>query len=203
MSCPPTPIAGDYLRPYPQGFAVHFCASSPNLRAVRKLARTDLLAQGLAADVVDSAVLVLSELVGNSVRACGNHVPLVVEVYVTSYGVVVNVHDPNPGIVPRRRETPLDSTDAEGGRGLRLVDLLAPGWHVRQSAIGKQVRSGPMRCLHRFAWPRVAGSTLRRTWRGHAGTRSIRRRGPAMRGRAAPSVGGEPGSLHASRPGEL
>ncbi|WP_320784367.1 ATP-binding protein [Streptomyces sp. CRN 30] len=136
----PTPIPGYYLRPCPQGFAVHFCASSPNLRAVRKLAHVELLAQGLAADVVDSVLLVLSELVGNSVRACGDHVPLVVEVYVTSYGIAVSVHDPGPGTPPRRSQTPLDSADAEGGRGLGLVDLLAPGWHVRQSAIGKQVR---------------------------------------------------------------
>ncbi len=136
----PTPIPGYYLRHCPQGFAVHFCASSSNLRAVRELARTGLLAQGLAADVVDSVLLVLSELVGNSVRACGDHVPLVAEVYVTLYGIAVNVHDPDPGISTRRRETPLDSADAEGGRGLGVVDLLAPGWHVQQSAIGKQVR---------------------------------------------------------------
>jgi hypothetical protein len=94
----------------------------------------------MKADTVDSAQLVLSELVGNSVRAYGDHVPLVVEVYVTSYGVVVNVHDPDPDTLPRRRVTPLDSAQAETGRGLALVDLLAPGWHVRRSAIGKQVR---------------------------------------------------------------
>ncbi|WP_150135636.1 ATP-binding protein [Streptomyces hyaluromycini] len=63
-----------------------------------------------------------------------------VEVYVTSYGIALNVHDPDPGVLPRRRAIPLDSAEAEGGRGLGLVDLLAPGWHVRCSAIGKQVR---------------------------------------------------------------
>lgn len=89
---------------------------------------------------MDSAQLILSELVGNSVRAYGDYVPLVVEVYVTSHGVAVNVHDPDPGTLPRRRATPLDSAEAETGRGLGLVDLLAPGWHVRRSAIGKQVR---------------------------------------------------------------
>ncbi|MGW0757234.1 ATP-binding protein [Streptomyces sp. NPDC002814] len=141
----PTPSAtritsGFYLRPRPHGFAVHLCASSQNLCAVRQLARAELLAQGIEADAVDSTQLVLSELVGNSVRAYGDCVPLVVEVYVMSHGVAVNVHDPDPGTLPRRRATPLDSAEAEAGRGLGLVDLLAPGWRVRRSAIGKQVR---------------------------------------------------------------
>lgn len=137
---PPGPIPGYYLRPRPQGFAAHICASQQHLGAVRALAGAELLAHGIDADVVHSAQLVLSELVGNSVRACGEHVPLVVEVYVTSYGIALNVHDPNPGALPRLRSTPLDSAEAESGRGLGLVDLLAPGWNVRRSAIGKQVR---------------------------------------------------------------
>ncbi|MFD1657379.1 ATP-binding protein [Streptomyces caeni] len=139
----PTPhltVPGYYLRPRPRGFAAHISASPPNLRAVRELTRSELLTQGLAPGAVDSARLVLSELVGNSVRACGDHVPLVVEVYAMSYGIAVNVHDPDPGVLPRRRAIAFDSAEAEGGRGLGLVDLLAPGWQVRRSAIGKQVR---------------------------------------------------------------
>ncbi|MFI1207846.1 ATP-binding protein [Streptomyces sp. NPDC020802] len=137
---PLTPTTlGFYLRTRSHGFAAHVCASPQNLFAVRQLARAELLAQGIEDDAVDSAQLVLSELVGNSVRAYGDYVPLVVEVYVTAYGVAVNVHDPDPGALPRRRATPLDSAEAEAGRGLGLVDLLAPGWHVRRSPIGKQV----------------------------------------------------------------
>ncbi|NGO10326.1 ATP-binding protein [Streptomyces sp. HC44] len=131
---------GFYVRSRPHGFAAHVCGSHQNLSAVRQLTSTELLAQGVESDTVDSAQLVLSELVGNSVRAYGDYVPLVVEVYVTSHGVAVNVHDPDPGTLPRRRATMLDSAEAETGRGLGLVDLLAPGWHVRRSAIGKQVR---------------------------------------------------------------
>lgn len=107
---------------------------------MRASTRTELLASGVAPDALDAAQLVLSELVGNSVRACGDHVPLVVEVYVTSCGIALNGHDPDPGALPRRRATPLDCAEAEGGRGLGLVDLLAPGWHVRRSAIGMRVR---------------------------------------------------------------
>jgi hypothetical protein len=131
---------GFYVRSRPYGLTAHICASPQNLCEVRQLARVELLAQGVEVDAVDSTQLVLSELVGNSVRAYGDHVPLVVEVYVTSHGVAVNVHDPDPSTLPRRRATPLDSAEAETGRGLALVDLLAPGWHVRRSAIGKQVR---------------------------------------------------------------
>ncbi|WP_329218370.1 ATP-binding protein [Streptomyces sp. NBC_01485] len=136
----PNLTPGYYLRPRPQGFAAHISASQQHLVSVRALTSAELLSHGIDADAVHSAQLVLSELVGNSVRACGEHVPLVVEVYVTSYGIAVNVHDPDPGALPQRRSTPLDSAEAEGGRGLGLVDLLAPGWNVRRSAIGKQVR---------------------------------------------------------------
>ena len=85
--------ASQYFRPRPQGFAAHICASPQNLGAVRSLTGTELAAYGIDADAAHSAQLVLSELVGNSVRACGEHVPLMVEVYVTSYGIAVNVHD--------------------------------------------------------------------------------------------------------------
>ncbi|WP_328680923.1 ATP-binding protein [Streptomyces sp. NBC_00343] len=108
----PHPTPGYYLRPGPQGFAAHINASPQNLRAVRALTRDELLGHGIAGDAVDSARLVLSELVGNSVRACGPHVPLVVEVYVTSYGIAVNVHDSDHGVLPTRRAIALDSAEA-------------------------------------------------------------------------------------------
>ncbi|NUP15542.1 MAG: hypothetical protein HOZ81_05435 [Streptomyces sp.] len=44
----------------------------------KAITRARLLAQGIKTDAVDSGQLVLSELVGNSVRACGGYVPLVV-----------------------------------------------------------------------------------------------------------------------------
>jgi anti-sigma regulatory factor (Ser/Thr protein kinase) len=115
-------------------------ASPENLRAVRALAAEALDVQHVAADAVEAAQLVLSELVGNAVRACGPHLPLVVEVYATFSGVAVNVHDPDPCHLPRRRGVALDDPEAESGRGLALLDLLAPAWHIQRSAIGKQVR---------------------------------------------------------------
>ncbi|NUP15541.1 MAG: hypothetical protein HOZ81_05430 [Streptomyces sp.] len=58
----------------------------------------------------------------------------------TSYDIVVNVHDPDPSALTIPGPTPLDNPEAETERGFGLVDLLAPGWHVRRPAIGKQVR---------------------------------------------------------------
>ncbi|WP_308294933.1 ATP-binding protein [Streptomyces sp. JJ66] len=128
------------MRQRDNGFVAYFCASPEALRTLRRLTRTALRVHGVSADAGDAVQLVVSELVGNAVRACGDRAPLVVEVYVASFGLAVNVHDPDPGALPERQPTPLDSPQAERGRGLGLLDLLAPGWHVRNSAIGKQIR---------------------------------------------------------------
>ncbi|MFI6703176.1 ATP-binding protein [Streptomyces sp. NPDC050509] len=135
---PPTP--GFYLRHRSRGFAAHVNATGSHLRSLRELTAKVLADLGVDADAVDTAQLVVSELVGNAVRACGDHVPVVVEVYAASFGVAVNVHDPDPHTLPRRRGVPLDHATAESGRGLALLDLLTPDWHVIRSSIGKQVR---------------------------------------------------------------
>ncbi|MFE7116102.1 ATP-binding protein [Streptomyces sp. NPDC057654] len=135
---PATP--GFYLRPRPRGFAVHLNATPQHLRDVRALTAKVLTAAGIDADTVESAQLVVSELVGNAVRAFGDWVPLVVEVRAVPFGVSVNVHDPDPRRLPRRRGVALDDAEAESGRGLSILDLLAPGWRVAHSPIGKQVR---------------------------------------------------------------
>ncbi|NBM14776.1 ATP-binding protein [Streptomyces sp. GC420] len=123
-----------------QGFAAHLSASVRSFRSVRALTAEVLAEYDVDADAAESAQLVVSELAGNSVRALGDHVPLVVEVYATAFGVAVNVHDPDPVLLPRRRAVAPDSAEAESGWGLALLDLLAPGWQIRRSAIGKQIR---------------------------------------------------------------
>lgn len=136
----PPPRPGFYARHRNQGFVAHFNASPARMRRVRMLTGTALSQLGLAAEAAENAQLVVSELAGNSIRVLGDHVPLVVEVYVTGFGVAVNVHDPEPGRVPLRTAVDLGDPEAESGRGLGLVDLLAPGWHVVRSPVGKQVR---------------------------------------------------------------
>jgi anti-sigma regulatory factor (Ser/Thr protein kinase) len=83
---------------------------------------------------------VVSELMGNAVRASTEGpVPLIVEVYATSPGIDVIVHDAVPG-QPTRRDVALDSTEAMSGRGLHLLDLLTERWTVEPSPLGKQIR---------------------------------------------------------------
>ncbi|MFE2212180.1 ATP-binding protein [Streptomyces canus] len=181
---------------HPHGFAAHVCASPQNLCAVRQLTRAELLAQGIEDDAVDSAQLVLSELVGNSVRAYGVYVPHVVEVYGTAYGVAVKVHDPDPGALPRRQATPLDSAEAEGGRGLGLVDLLAPGWQCGGPPLGSRCVAGCPRTRVELRAPSVVrGVGLRRTevHRSHEGGidtgRRLAWRGRRSGSRAPPTCG--------------
>ncbi|GAB3170506.1 ATP-binding protein [Streptomyces incanus] len=132
---------GHYLTPTPAGFTLHMSASPGNLRAVRGLTARSLRDSGAGADLVDAAQLVLCELYGNAVRACGDHAPLVAEVETGPAGVWVRLHDPDGSRRPRRAPgARLDDGEAESGRGLPLMDLLAPGWDVVATPVGKQVR---------------------------------------------------------------
>ncbi|WP_326788591.1 ATP-binding protein [Streptomyces sp. NBC_00151] len=137
----PTASLGHYLTPTPTGFTLHMSASPTNLRAARGLTAHALLGTGAGPDMVDAAQLVLCELYGNAVRACGDYVPLVAEVEAVPAGVWVRLHDPDGRRHPRRVPgARLDDAEAESGRGLPLVDLLAPGWEVVTTPVGKQVR---------------------------------------------------------------
>lgn len=135
----PAAALGHYLTPTPTGFSLHMSASPRNLRTVRGLTEATLLGAGVAPDLVDSAQLVLSELYGNAVHACGDYVPLVAEVESAAAGVWVRLHDPDRQRFPRRRGVQLDDSSAEFGRGLPLMDLLAPGWDVTPTPVGKQI----------------------------------------------------------------
>ncbi len=136
----PPSSPGLYLRHRNGGFVAHITAARETLSTVRRLARSVLLAYGATSDEADTAELVLSELVGNAVRACGEHVPLVIEVYVSLFGVAVTVLDPVPELMPYRGKCAMDSDQAETGRGLALLDILAPGWTVEYSLLGKQIQ---------------------------------------------------------------
>ncbi|MBB5939524.1 ATP-binding protein [Streptomyces zagrosensis] len=114
-------------------------ASAAHLRRVRELAAKALCEAGVGTGTSEMVQLITSELIGNSVRACGDHVPLVVEVDVKEDGVSVKVHDPEPDLIPSRRPVELDDGNAESGRGLGLVDKLAPGWQVHPTPVGKQM----------------------------------------------------------------
>jgi anti-sigma regulatory factor (Ser/Thr protein kinase) len=136
----PACVPGLYVRHRDRGFVAHLTASKSTLSAVRGLTATVLAAYGTDREAAATAQLVVSELVGNAVRACGTDVPLVVEVYRTAVGIAVGVHDPVPELLPQRTGAAMDNPEAESGRGLVLLDLFAPGWTVEHSPIGKQIR---------------------------------------------------------------
>lgn len=131
---------GFYLQTQQQGFVVHILACRESLQRLRRLMRRTLAATGVVEDVAENVQLVASELVGNAVRACGDAVPLVVAMFTDQEGVWVTVHDPDGGNLPCRREITPDDDRAEGGRGLHLIDILAPDWQVVRTPVGKQVR---------------------------------------------------------------
>ncbi|MDW8805510.1 ATP-binding protein [Streptomyces scabiei] len=136
----PACVPGLYVQHRADGFVAHITASEFAFSTVRGLTVSVLKAYRAGQATADTAEWLVSELLGNAVRACGDHVPLVVEVYATGRTVQVNVHDPAADVLPRRSAVAMDSDDAESGRGLGLLDMLAPGWDIASSPVGKQIR---------------------------------------------------------------
>jgi anti-sigma regulatory factor (Ser/Thr protein kinase) len=114
-----------------KAFTAHLVASAETFRHLRELTGR-VLSGHCSIDSVESAQLVLSELVGNAVRAWngGDHPPLVVEVEASVGGILVCVTDPSPDKVPRRSTLQLNDPEAESGRGLVLVEALCEQWFV-------------------------------------------------------------------------
>lgn len=131
-------IPGLGLRHRDRGFVARMIASPGTLRAVRQLAGTVPVEYGADRDLAENAQLIVSELVTNAAQACGDGTLLKVELYVTDDGITLAVHDSRGDLLPTRRATVSD--DAECGRGLMLLDMLAPGWIVEPSRLGKQLR---------------------------------------------------------------
>ncbi|MBM9507927.1 ATP-binding protein [Actinacidiphila acididurans] len=110
-----------------------------NVRRARDELRLHLLKWRVPVDVSDSAVLVLSELLTNSLRHAvdpeGHHIETRFER--RRNGVRIEVHDASEGN-PQLREA---SPEEDSGRGLTLVHVLTGGqWGVSsREGIGKLV----------------------------------------------------------------
>ena len=83
------------------------------------------------ADAIDTATLLVSELVTNAVRH--GHPPCALTVTVADDHVELAVEDGDPTPPVRREPDPT----SEDGRGYLLVDALAAAWGVRRRAQGK------------------------------------------------------------------
>ncbi|MDX3232528.1 ATP-binding protein [Streptomyces sp. ME19-01-6] len=134
------PVRGLFPRHRARGFVAQMAASDDALSAVRKLTATVPVQYGADSATAEAAELVVSELISNAVKACGDGTLLFVEVHVTDASITVAVHDSRGDLPLDRSEAAMDSAEAESGRGLYLLDVLAPGWTVAPSPIGKQVR---------------------------------------------------------------
>ncbi|WP_256640845.1 ATP-binding protein [Streptomyces murinus] len=114
-------------------------ASDPESAGRARTYVREVLAHGeppVAADCVDTVVLIVSELVTNAYRygtEPGDSVLVVVSA--TPDCVRVEVHDPR-----RRRPRPREATgDSIRGRGLHIVGALAERWGVDDRPFGKKV----------------------------------------------------------------
>lgn len=117
----------------PADSAAHwtFPAERTAVRRARDEVRATLHGWGLEA-VSDEAVLLVSELVTNSLRYA--HGPIGVRM-VRGGSLLVEVSDPLPD-PPRER---VAAADDEGGRGIQLVAQTARRWGTRHGPMGKTV----------------------------------------------------------------
>ncbi|MGI5254092.1 ATP-binding protein [Actinacidiphila glaucinigra] len=118
---------------------LHLSASAHHLRLMRAAVFDAVVSAGAEEQVAEAARLVASELAGNAVRLCGPWAPLIVQIISKPDQVQVQVHDPEPSAMPGRREMKPDNGRFESGRGLWILDALAPGWTVEPTAVGKKV----------------------------------------------------------------
>jgi anti-sigma regulatory factor (Ser/Thr protein kinase) len=107
--------------------------SSPSSPARARALAADAVADLQLGSVADDVALVVSELVTNAIRHA--EPPVELEIETGEYAVVVAVADCSSDR-PVARHAP---EDAEGGRGLELIDLVASETGVRPEPPGKTV----------------------------------------------------------------
>ncbi len=113
--------------------------AEPNaVRTARHAVRDTLRAWGLDHAIEDMTVLLVSELVTNSLRYASGPIGvrlIRLEPAGSAPSLLVEVSDPVPDPPTERSAT----TDDEGGRGLQLVAVSARRWGTRRGRTGKTV----------------------------------------------------------------
>ena len=103
-----------------------------SVRQARSLIRDPLKRWGLE-DLIDSSELLVSELVTNAIKYANGEVLL--RLILEPDSLTCEVHDSSPAL-PRVLQA---DKEAENGRGLHVVSLMAAKWGVRRTAAGKVV----------------------------------------------------------------
>lgn len=102
---------------------------APDVRAPQLARRSlDALRSSLDGSIVDEAMLLVSELVTNSVRHAdlGPGDTIAVRIVGAGPSLRIEVTDPGPGFDP----TAMPAPNGHGGWGLWLLDRIAPRWGV-------------------------------------------------------------------------
>lgn len=109
----------------PVTMRVPFAASSVSVARQRLM--TWLVDSGVRREAVDDARVVISELVGNSVRHAQplSHGDIEVSWAVDDLGLQISVTDGGSGTRPRKVNA---SSSALAGRGMAIVETLADSW---------------------------------------------------------------------------
>ncbi|PWJ06996.1 ATP-binding protein [Streptomyces sp. NWU49] len=108
-------------------WGVEFTAHPEEVAALRHAVRLRLVAWGLH-ELVDTAQLCVSELVSNIVTHVGIGTPGSLGISMNGTHLRIEVRDPDTRALPTLVAA---EVDAEGGRGMALVDALADRWGVR------------------------------------------------------------------------
>jgi PAS domain S-box-containing protein len=112
-----------------------FAADARSVSQARRFARETLEEWG-AGDLVDSATLLVSELVTNAMVHTGTTALL--RLRLDAQVLRLEVEDRHPGrSLPMGTQTPTD--EAESGRGLLITSALASAWGVEYTATSKSV----------------------------------------------------------------
>ncbi|MGC0314633.1 ATP-binding protein [Kitasatospora acidiphila] len=138
-SAPDTTDPGYYLVTGSNFFTLHMSTSQQRLRALRRCVAKVATRAGTDPDHTDHINLVVTELIGNVVRQCGDSAPVIVRVAIAPDHTEVDVHDPLATTIPRKRRHSPDNTDHETGRGLWILDALASDWTITRTPFGKWI----------------------------------------------------------------
>ncbi|MCN9243291.1 ATP-binding protein [Streptomyces sp. RY43-2] len=103
----------------------------------RQRIRKALANWGITGELADSVVLLANELVTNAVTHCRvSYAQVEVRLTLQEPELVLEVLDPDRDRLPRIHDS---GPDAENGRGLALVEVLADAWGHRQEPYAKCV----------------------------------------------------------------